>query len=207
MTEAVPVANDAMRAALLGEIAIAGIAPGGTLSSPARGLVPLVQSGRVIVTAAAVAAALFGGAVALASGTSAGMTGSALSTSVPSVRPTWLEALDLHVDPDAQTGVKQHESLVREIIALLRSETRRHEIRSTGVRISHFNDPEEGDSQLVITQKVDAGPDVALAHWDEIGHSIQRLADTLGDQDARILSDHIAVNIEWNDGDASVQPD
>jgi hypothetical protein len=206
MTEAVaPVANDAMRAALLGDIAIVRPAAEGAVSSP-RGLVPLVHGGRIIVTAATIVA-LSSGTVALASGTPRGMMASALSRPAPFVTATWLEAPDLRIDPDAETDLKQRESLVRKIIALLRSETRRHQIRSAGVRISHFNDPEEGDSQLVITQKVDAGPDVALAYWDELGQSIQRLADTLVAQDARILSDYIAVNIEWNDGDASVQPD
>ncbi len=205
MTEAVaPVANDAMRAALLGDVAIVTSVASGAVSS-ARSFVPLVQGGLVIATAAAMVAAFSSGELALASGTPPGMTASALSRPAPFATPPWLEASDLRVDPDAENSVKQHESLVREILALLRSETRRHEIRSIGVRISHFDDPEEGDSQLVITQAVDAGPDIALAYWDDLGQSIQRLATTLGPQDMRILSEHIAVNIEWNDGDASVQ--
>jgi hypothetical protein len=112
---------------------------------------------------------------------------------------------DVVLDPAAAELMARHQSLVSELITLVKSEAVRRGMESTGVRISRFDDPEEGDSELVISQAVTAGANEALAYWDCLGRTIEAWVKTLKDSDALVVLERIAVNVEWSDGDPAVR--
>jgi hypothetical protein len=188
-------------AALIGGITAARIINGGVVSGPGPGLSVLELSVAAVVATQVMT--LFSGIQhpgAFATSFALGMP--AAVTSVLSSSAGRFEA-GSHIDLVAKGIPVEHASLIRELIELLQSEARRQSIRSISIHVSRFDDPEEGDSESVVTQKVDASADHALAYWDEVGRTIQSWTATLGDEEARFVLGRVAVNVDWTNGDDS----
>lgn len=211
MNEALSVFADGRTLAALvgGDVASGHVIGGGLVSDASCGL-SLVQSTSRPIVAAAVLATVFSGAQSLDAFTSSfGVSINAMASMLSST-PTALETAvapathkKVDIDLTAEDLLANNKSLVRELFTLLESEARRRAVRSIGIRIARFEDPEEGDVEAVVTQTVAAGADEALAYWEEVGRSIQSWTATLADEEARFLLERIAVNIDWSHGDTS----
>lgn len=162
------------------------------------------QSGRIV--AAAVLAAVFSGGQSLDALRSSYRTSSPDVVSVVSSSPpASVSEMRESIETDLTAGgvLAGYESLVRELFTLLESQAQLRSMRSIGIRIARFEDPEEDDVEAVVTQTVDASADEALAYWDAIGLGIQSWSARLPDNQAHVLLNRIAVNIDWSNGDAA----
>ena len=93
--------------------------------------------------------------------------------------------------------VQRHAALIADVRGLLAREGARHNLQVVATTTSTFRDPEEMTEEVVITQRVAASADVALAYWDNVGQAIQRWTTTLPPDAARAVTDEIAIIVEW----------
>jgi len=81
---------------------------------------------------------------------------------------------------------------------LLEIEARTRAIRSLGIDVTRFRDPDGEVDEVVVTQQVQLGADAALRYWDEVSTALEALATRLPDEQADVIRRGIAVHIEWS---------
>jgi hypothetical protein len=85
-------------------------------------------------------------------------------------------------------------SAVRRFLA---NQAQSRRIRIVDMSVSRFADPEESSDELVVTQRVALPAADALSYWDDIGPEIARLTASVPPDEARIIAERVAINIEW----------
>jgi hypothetical protein len=104
------------------------------------------------------------------------------------------------MSPSVRASLTDRERAALErVVPVLLKVARQDAIPVRHVAIERFNDPEEGSSEIVIVQWVDASPEAAFALWDQQGTAIEMLYDTLPPALADIARERISVEVRWVD--------
>jgi hypothetical protein len=72
------------------------------------------------------------------------------------------------------------------------------------VEVSGFIDPEEDIEEVVVTQYVNASPQMALNYWDKLGTAIEIWTAFLPESLRNIVVERLAVEVRWATSDAIV---
>jgi hypothetical protein len=116
-----------------------------------------------------------------------------------------LHNLRSHTPPAMSRSVRasltdRERAALERVLPVILKVARQDAIPVRHVAIERFNDPEEGSSEIVIIQWVDASPEAAFALWDQQGTAVEMLYDILPPVLADIARERISVEVRWVDG-------
>jgi hypothetical protein len=114
-----------------------------------------------------------------------------LEALLPTTHPTYDELLPIA------------EPLISAMTAILEDEASLHNVRSMGITVTPFIDPDEGREEIVITQRVDLDAAAAFTYWDEVGATVEMWARGLTDDQQRYVDAYIAIDVQWSDAEPS----
>lgn len=110
--------------------------------------------------------------------------------------PTRLtEEIDSSAKPLLTSSIRQLLSVLRAVI-LTKAISARIPVR--GLRLTTFQDPEEGWKELMIEVRVDASAQQALAFWDSVGDALDSLKAHLPSGLVHKLYEEVAIHVEWH---------
>ncbi len=87
--------------------------------------------------------------------------------------------------------------VLENLLAVSLQVARRFYIPISLIEVDRFIDPEEGNSELVVTFWVSLRSNEALRFWDLLGISIGSWTKTIPVQDSAIILDRISVDVQW----------
>lgn len=89
-------------------------------------------------------------------------------------------------------------NVLEQLLAHIADVSARQFVRVTETAVDVFHDPEDESKEYYLTLKVPLGTHEALKYWDEVGQSIEQLADRLTEYDREILTARVGVGVEWD---------
>jgi len=110
----------------------------------------------------------------------------------PSIHPSAYPLLTAGMEP-----------LLRSYLAVIGRYVQQHSIPIGRVEISGFEDPEEGDQQVVVALWIGLPATEAMGQWHEVGRAIEDWVNGLSDLEADAIAEGIAMEVYSDVDDAA----
>lgn len=95
------------------------------------------------------------------------------------------------------------EPLLRGYLGAIERYVQHHSIPTSRVEISGFEDPEEGDQQVVVALWIGLPAKEAMEQWHRVGRAIEDWINTLSDPEADAIAEGIAMEVYSDVDDAA----